>query len=145
MKTILRCTGLTVLISSLIFFFQPFVQAQEEIDTVQAEAEDGDAKAQNNLGVLYVKGEGVKRSAKEALTLNVALSRSALSLTTTIRAIDLLLVKVSAMLMAMLKVPAHWLHAQLSATPLIGVIVTRTVRHLLWPCLFSLTVVATGW
>jgi len=36
-------------------------------EKTKAEAEEGDAKAQNNLGVMYAKGQGVDQDFKEAV------------------------------------------------------------------------------
>ena len=44
------------------------VQAQTpEIDALRARAEQGDAEAQNNLGVMYATGEGVPEDDAEAV------------------------------------------------------------------------------
>ena len=43
------------------------LSAQDDLDTVRQAAEQGDATAQFNLGVMYAKGEGVPQDDAEAV------------------------------------------------------------------------------
>ena len=43
------------------------LSAQDDLDTVRQAAEQGDAGAQNNLGVMYANGEGVLKDEAEAV------------------------------------------------------------------------------
>ena len=51
---------------ALAVVFLPSAWAGENLSTLRAKAEAGDPKAQNNLGVLYEKGQGVPQNVVKA-------------------------------------------------------------------------------
>ena len=70
MKTLVRFARVGLFLGALGFFFQPFVPSESiaaDLDEVRKAAQEGNARAQNSLGVLYVKGDGVEQNAKEAV------------------------------------------------------------------------------
>ena len=70
MKTLVRFARVGLFLGALGFFFQPFAPSESiaaDLDEVRKAAQEGNARAQNSLGVLYVKGDGVEQNAKEAV------------------------------------------------------------------------------
>ncbi|MBC8001374.1 MAG: sel1 repeat family protein, partial [Opitutaceae bacterium] len=61
------------LVASLLWVVRPAIHAQptdalrQEFLAYKAQAENGEAKAQSNLGVCYAKGEGVEKDYREAV------------------------------------------------------------------------------
>ena len=55
-----------ILIPLLFLFIQPVYSEEKIVDWTKKSAKQGDAEAQNNLGVMYDKGQGVPQNYKKA-------------------------------------------------------------------------------
>ena len=74
-----RSGKLAILLIALVVLagFQPGPAKTQDIEQIRKDSEQGDADAQNNLGLIYATGEGVPRTtSKPTNGINLAASRT---------------------------------------------------------------------